>query len=199
MGFARRIGQIPIRLRRESFGYVFNALYNAINREALTLVANRIASVEDVDRAWMGIMKMPVDPFGMLDGVGLEHRLAHHRLLGPGERVTRSCVPTPGSSGPTLTAVAWASRAARVSTTTLILPTRRPVSWTLAAAATTTIASIQPARRREAGTAATPGGRTDRRVVLPNKTTRVMNIEIQVRPAAGKCPVTFPGGPVSCG
>jgi 3-hydroxybutyryl-CoA dehydrogenase len=72
MGFARRIGQIPIRLRRESFGYVFNALYSAINREALTLVANGIASVEDVDRAWMGIMKMPIGPFGMLDGVGLD-------------------------------------------------------------------------------------------------------------------------------
>jgi 3-hydroxybutyryl-CoA dehydrogenase len=72
MSFARRIGQIPIRLRRENFGYVFNALYTAINREALTLVANGVASVEDVDRSWMGIMKMPVGPFGMLDGVGLD-------------------------------------------------------------------------------------------------------------------------------
>jgi 3-hydroxybutyryl-CoA dehydrogenase len=72
LAFARRIGQIPIRLRRENFGYVFNALYTAINREALTLAANGIASVEDVDRAWMGIMKMPIGPFGMLDGVGLD-------------------------------------------------------------------------------------------------------------------------------
>jgi 3-hydroxybutyryl-CoA dehydrogenase len=72
MDFAKRIGQIPIRLRRESIGYVFNALYSAINREALTLVASGIASVHDVDRAWMGIMKMPVGPFGMLDGVGLD-------------------------------------------------------------------------------------------------------------------------------
>ncbi len=72
LAFARRIGQIPNRLRQESFGYVFNALYTAINREALTLVANGIASVEDVDRAWIGIMKMPIGPFGMLDGVGLD-------------------------------------------------------------------------------------------------------------------------------
>lgn len=72
IAFAQRIGQIPILLRRENFGYVFNALYTAINREALTLVANGIASVEDVDRAWMGIMKMPVGPFGMLDAVGLD-------------------------------------------------------------------------------------------------------------------------------
>ena len=72
MAFARRIGQIPIRLRKENFGYVFNALYTAINREALTLVTNGVASVEDVDRAWIGIMKMPIGPFGMLDGVGLD-------------------------------------------------------------------------------------------------------------------------------
>jgi 3-hydroxybutyryl-CoA dehydrogenase len=72
VAFARRIGQIPIRLRQETFGYVFNALYTAINREALTLVANGITSVEDVDRAWIGIMKMPIGPFGMLDGVGLD-------------------------------------------------------------------------------------------------------------------------------
>jgi 3-hydroxybutyryl-CoA dehydrogenase len=72
LAFARRIGQIPIRLRKENFGYVFNALYTAINREALTLVANGVASVQDVDRAWIGIMKMPIGPFGMLDGVGLD-------------------------------------------------------------------------------------------------------------------------------
>jgi len=72
LAFALSIGQVPIRLRKENFGYVFNSLYNAMNRAALTLVANGITSVEDVDRAWMGIMKMPVGPFGMLDGVGLD-------------------------------------------------------------------------------------------------------------------------------
>ncbi len=72
IAFARRIGQIPIRLHRESVGYVFNAIYSAINEASITLVANGIASIEDVDRAWIGIMKMPVGPFGMLDGVGLD-------------------------------------------------------------------------------------------------------------------------------
>ncbi|MGA2872756.1 MAG: 3-hydroxyacyl-CoA dehydrogenase [Candidatus Dormibacteria bacterium] len=72
LAFARRIGQIPIHLRKESPGYVFNAMYNALNREALTLIANGITSVEDLDRAWMGVMKMPIGPCGMLDGVGLD-------------------------------------------------------------------------------------------------------------------------------
>ena len=70
--FARRIGQIPIRMRRESMGYVFNAIYTAMNGAAITLVANDVASVEDVDRAWMGIMKTPFGPFGALDDVGID-------------------------------------------------------------------------------------------------------------------------------
>jgi 3-hydroxybutyryl-CoA dehydrogenase len=70
--FARRLGQIPIRMHRESIGYVFNAVYTAMNRAAITLVANDVASVEDVDRACMAIMKMPVGPFGALDAVGID-------------------------------------------------------------------------------------------------------------------------------
>jgi 3-hydroxybutyryl-CoA dehydrogenase len=72
VAFARRLGQIPIRMRRESMGYVFNAVYTAMNRAAITLVANDVASVEDVDRAWMAIMKTPFGPFGALDDVGID-------------------------------------------------------------------------------------------------------------------------------
>ncbi len=72
VAFAKAIGQVPIRLARESHGYVFNAIYGAVNRESMTLVANGIATVEDVDRAWMGVFKMPIGPFGMLDEVGLD-------------------------------------------------------------------------------------------------------------------------------
>lgn len=72
LGFAARIGQIPVRLQKESSGYVFNAMYNALNREAITLAANGIASVEDVDLAWTTVMKTPRGPFGMLDFVGID-------------------------------------------------------------------------------------------------------------------------------
>ncbi|HET7723524.1 MAG TPA: 3-hydroxyacyl-CoA dehydrogenase [Propionibacteriaceae bacterium] len=72
VGFAERIGQVPIRLHKESAGYVFNAMYNALNREAITLAANGVASVEDVDRAWTTVMKTPRGPFGMLDVVGVD-------------------------------------------------------------------------------------------------------------------------------
>lgn len=70
--FARRIGQIPIVLKKESYGYVFNAMLGALNRAALSLAAGGVASVEDVDRAWMVVMKTRIGPFGILDVIGLE-------------------------------------------------------------------------------------------------------------------------------
>ena len=70
--FALSIGEIPIVLQRESHGYVFNAMLGALNGAALHLVAAGIASVENVDRAWMGVMKMPLGPLGILDLVGLD-------------------------------------------------------------------------------------------------------------------------------
>jgi len=70
--FARKIGQIPILLMKENHGYVFNAMFNELNTAAVSLVVNGIASIEDVDRAWMGVMKMPLGPFGWLDGIGLK-------------------------------------------------------------------------------------------------------------------------------
>ncbi len=70
--FARSIGQIPIVLHKENYGYVFNAMLNALNTAALSLAANGVAAVEDVDRAWMGVMKTSIGPFGILDLVGLE-------------------------------------------------------------------------------------------------------------------------------
>jgi 3-hydroxybutyryl-CoA dehydrogenase len=70
--FARRIGQVPIELRREHHGYVFNAMYTAVNREAITMAEQGVASIEDIDRAWMLVSKWPRGPFGGLDAVGLD-------------------------------------------------------------------------------------------------------------------------------
>ena len=70
--FARRIGQIPIVLRKESPGYVFNAMLWAFLLEALRLVGNDVASLEDVDRSWMGVLNTPIGPFGILDRIGLD-------------------------------------------------------------------------------------------------------------------------------
>lgn len=72
VAFARRIGQVPIELHREHNGYVFNSMYSALNSAAITLAEQRVASIEDIDRAWMHITKTPVGPLGALDAVGLD-------------------------------------------------------------------------------------------------------------------------------
>ena len=71
-GFARRIGQIPILSAKEQPGYVFNTMLNALLGAALELAAGGVATTADVDRAWMGIMKTPTGPFGIMDAVGLD-------------------------------------------------------------------------------------------------------------------------------
>jgi 3-hydroxybutyryl-CoA dehydrogenase len=70
--FARKIGQLPIVLAKESPGYVFNFLLTALLQAAQTLSSNGVASIEEVDRAWMGVMHVPIGPFGLMDGIGID-------------------------------------------------------------------------------------------------------------------------------
>jgi len=70
--FAVSIGQIPIMLKRESSGYVFNAMLSNLFFTAMTLVTTGVASIEDVDRAWMGTTNMSMGPFGLMDQTGLK-------------------------------------------------------------------------------------------------------------------------------
>jgi 3-hydroxybutyryl-CoA dehydrogenase len=71
-GLAVRINQVPIALKKESAGYVFNAMLHVVLSAAMQLHAEDVAAVEDVDRAWMGVTKMPIGPFGILDLVGID-------------------------------------------------------------------------------------------------------------------------------
>ncbi|BBO67890.1 3-hydroxybutyryl-CoA dehydrogenase [Desulfosarcina alkanivorans] len=70
--FAERLQQTVIVLERENFGYVFNAMLSDLFKSALTLASNRVAAVEDIDRAWMGVLQAPMGPFGMMDSVGVD-------------------------------------------------------------------------------------------------------------------------------
>ena len=70
--FARRIGQNAIMLEKENFGYVFNAMLMELLKSALTLAANRVTEIEEIDRAWMGVMHTPSGPFGMMDSIGID-------------------------------------------------------------------------------------------------------------------------------
>ncbi len=70
--FTLRIGQTPIVMERESVGYVFNFMLVNLFESALTLASNNVASIEDIDRSWMGVMGTMVGPFSIMDSVGLQ-------------------------------------------------------------------------------------------------------------------------------
>ena len=70
--FARKIGTIPIVLKKENNGYVFNAMLMELLKSAQSLAANEVADPEDVDRAWMGVMGMDIGPFGIMDSIGID-------------------------------------------------------------------------------------------------------------------------------
>lgn len=70
--FAVSIGQTVIMLHRENNGYVFNAMLSSLFSTALTLVTTNVCSLEDVDRAWMGVTLMSIGPFGIMDQIGLK-------------------------------------------------------------------------------------------------------------------------------
>lgn len=70
--FCAAIDHFPIELKREQPGYVFNTMLSEWMGAALGLVARGVASVEDVDRAWMGIFRSRSGPFGIMDSIGLE-------------------------------------------------------------------------------------------------------------------------------
>jgi len=71
MELMKEMQMIPIFLAREKSSYVFNTLLTSLIDSAVGLVADGVASVEDVDRSWMGVMHTEVGPFGIMDAVSL--------------------------------------------------------------------------------------------------------------------------------
>jgi 3-hydroxybutyryl-CoA dehydrogenase len=70
--FARGAGLVPLLVRQESTGFIFNRVWRAIKKECLHLVDAGVASHEDVDRAWMIFTGMSIGPFGRMDMIGLD-------------------------------------------------------------------------------------------------------------------------------
>ena len=69
--FAKKIGQIPIVLKKEHNGYIYNHMLMGLIESALNVASKNIAAPEDIDRAWMGVMNADIGPFGIIDGIGI--------------------------------------------------------------------------------------------------------------------------------
>ncbi len=72
MEMGTKLKQTPVFVKKESPGYIFNSMLVALIGAAGALVTYDVASIEDVDRSWMGNFKMDRGPFGILDNIGLE-------------------------------------------------------------------------------------------------------------------------------
>jgi 3-hydroxybutyryl-CoA dehydrogenase len=70
--FTRQIGMLPLRIQRESTGFIFNRVWRAIKKEVLKVADSGVASFEDIDRAWMIHYNTPKGPFGKMDEIGLD-------------------------------------------------------------------------------------------------------------------------------
>jgi len=70
--FARSIGYLPIYIQKEYPGFIHAALFGAWAITGVQLAAKGIASIEDIDRAWMRGDDAPFGPLGALDAVGLD-------------------------------------------------------------------------------------------------------------------------------
>lgn len=65
-------GLKPFRVRRESDGFIFNRVWAAIKRECLLVVAEGVATSEDVDEMWRIFTKPGIPPFRLMDRAGLD-------------------------------------------------------------------------------------------------------------------------------
>jgi len=70
--FANSIGLVPLEVKKEIAGFLFNRIWHAIKREALFLADGGYASFEDIDRAWILNTGMKVGIFGTMDMVGID-------------------------------------------------------------------------------------------------------------------------------
>lgn len=70
--FSRRIGLIPIILEKEQPGYIINTLLGGLMGRALELVANGVATPQQVDKCWISNMKVGIGIFGIMDSNGLD-------------------------------------------------------------------------------------------------------------------------------
>jgi 3-hydroxypropionate dehydrogenase (NADP+) len=80
--FMEQLGKTPIVLNKEVSGYIVNRLQSALMREAIDLVANGVASPEDVDTAFcrgIGLRSPLTGPFLRmhLAGEGIENFLVN--------------------------------------------------------------------------------------------------------------------------
>jgi 3-hydroxybutyryl-CoA dehydrogenase len=71
-GLARRVGLMPLILKKESRGFIFNRVWRAIKKECMRVVDEGVSDPDDVDRVFRIYFKALHGPFEEMDEVGLD-------------------------------------------------------------------------------------------------------------------------------
>jgi 3-hydroxybutyryl-CoA dehydrogenase len=66
------IGCLPLKVKKELFGFCYNRIWRAIKREALHMWAGGYVDFKDIDRAFMIWNGVSQGPFALMDQVGLD-------------------------------------------------------------------------------------------------------------------------------
>ncbi|GAA4869052.1 3-hydroxyacyl-CoA dehydrogenase family protein [Actinomycetospora straminea] len=69
---ARRLGKDPVVLRKEVPGFVANRILGAARDEAVSLLEQGVASVQDIDTACRTALGHPMGPFELMDLTGID-------------------------------------------------------------------------------------------------------------------------------
>ena len=72
VAWARRIGRTPVYIERETDGVVVNRILGAASREAFALLADGVASPQDIDTAAKLGLNWRMGPFELADFTGLD-------------------------------------------------------------------------------------------------------------------------------
>jgi len=88
MELSRRMEKIPVLLQKEIRGFLVNYLLGYLNREALYLLDQGIASAQDIDMAVENALGHPMGPFKLMDltGVDLSYHISMEHFLETGDK-----------------------------------------------------------------------------------------------------------------
>jgi 3-hydroxybutyryl-CoA dehydrogenase len=70
--FVKKMNKTPILLKKEISGFVANRILGKLMDEAIFLLENDIASVEEIDLACTKALNHPIGPFALLDLTGID-------------------------------------------------------------------------------------------------------------------------------
>ena len=78
---AGKMGKEPVKLKNECVGFIVNRLLQIFEDEAIALVEEGVASVEDIDKAVKLGLGHPMGPFELMDFTGMQLQLDSSEIM----------------------------------------------------------------------------------------------------------------------